>query len=288
MVLLEDLRKKRKRYDIEADRYKKKRDELNSESRRWIEKRDQLNAKVRELIEKARQHRGTRDELNEKVKQTKKDRDEWNKRVGELREEISKIKRKKLSKDGVSIDRLRRELKMLEFKQMTSVLSVDKERELIDILSKIQSEIEEREKTLEQDEEMRQMIKELQVAKEKAEECHRLVEEMAERAQLEHASMMEAYDEGDRLRKEADECQERFIKSKTLADEEHKKHIEFIRMVYDFDKIISGLNAKERRVRKEEEETLAKKEAEDVYERFKRGEKLSTEDILTLQKSGYL
>jgi uncharacterized coiled-coil DUF342 family protein len=288
MVLLEDLRKKRKRYDIEADRHKKKRDELNTESRRWIEQRDKLNAKARDLIEKARLHRVTRDELNDKVKQTKKDRDEWNKRVGELREEIGKLKRKKLSKNGVSIERLRRELKMLEFKQMTSVLSVDKERELIEILSKLQSEIEEMEKTLEQDEEMKRMIKELQDVKEKAEECHRLVEGMAENAQNEHADMMEAYDDGDRVRKEADECQERFIKSKTLADEEHKKHIEFIRMVYDFDKIISGLNAKERRARKEEEDTLARKEAEDVYERFKRGEKLSTEDILALQKSGYL
>ncbi len=288
MILLEDLRKKRKRYDIEADRYKRKRDELNTESRRWIEQRDHLNAEVRELIEKARQCRGIRDELNEKVKQTKKDRDEWNKRVGELREEVNKMKRKRLSKDGVSIERLRRELKILEFKQMTSVLSVDKEKELIEILSKLQSEIEEREKTLEQDEEMKLMIKELQDAKEKAEECHKLVEEMAENAQHEHANMMEVYDEGDKLRKEADECQERFIKSKTLADEEHKKHIEFIRMVYDFDKIISGLNAKERKVRKEEQETLARKEAEDVYERFKRGEKLSTEDILALQKSGYL
>jgi uncharacterized coiled-coil DUF342 family protein len=36
------------------------------------------------------------------------------------------------------------------------------------------------------------------------------------------------------------------------------------------------------------EETDAKKEAEQIFEKFKKGEKLSTEDLLTLQKSGYL
>jgi uncharacterized coiled-coil DUF342 family protein len=36
------------------------------------------------------------------------------------------------------------------------------------------------------------------------------------------------------------------------------------------------------------EEVDAKREAELIFERFKKGEKLSTEDLLTLQKSGYL
>jgi uncharacterized coiled-coil DUF342 family protein len=31
-----------------------------------------------------------------------------------------------------------------------------------------------------------------------------------------------------------------------------------------------------------------KRQAEMIFDRFKRGEKLSTEDLMTLQKSGYL
>jgi len=74
-----------------------------------------------------------------------------------------------------------------------------------------------------------------------------------------------------------------------LADEEHRKHIEHIRQVHDYDKIIHGIWMKSRGVTEEvAEEVDAKKEAELIFERFKKGEKLSTEDLLTLQKSGYL
>ena len=73
-----------------------------------------------------------------------------------------------------------------------------------------------------------------------------------------------------------------------MADEEHKKHIAMIREVHDFDKMISGIRRKHRRERVSEGETVAKKEADEIYDRFKRGEKLSTEDLMTLQKSGYL
>ncbi len=99
------------------------------------------------------------------------------------------------------------------------------------------------------------------------------------------------YERSDELRKEADLAQEEFIKTKMLADEEHRKHIEHIREVHDYDKIIHGMWTKQKAgVTAAAEEAVfdAKKEAEMIFERFKRGEKLSTEDLMTLQKTGYL
>src|SRR5207245_519035 len=87
----------------------------------------------------------------------------------------------------------------------------------------------------------------------------------------------------------ADRAQEEFNETKMLAEEKHRKHIEHIRQVHDYDKIIHGIWMKSRGVTEEvAEEVDAKKEAELIFERFKKGEKLSTEDLLTLQKSGYL
>ena len=44
----------------------------------------------------------------------------------------------------------------------------------------------------------------------------------------------------------------------------------------------------EKVAKKDKAETAAKKEAEVIYDRFKAGEKLSTEDLMSLQKAGYL
>ena len=58
---------------------------------------------------------------------------------------------------------------------MTSVLSKDKEQELIEQMASIQNQIKEREKAYESNEEVKNAVKELREAKEKAEAYHREV-----------------------------------------------------------------------------------------------------------------
>jgi uncharacterized coiled-coil DUF342 family protein len=100
--------------------------------------------------------------------------------------------------------------------------------------------------------------------------------------------MLKLYEQADEQRKEADDAQEKFVEAKLAADEQHREHIEHIRQVHDFDKIISGIRDRSKKARKERDDTDAKKEAEEIFEKFKSGEKLSTEDIMVLQKSGYM
>ncbi len=286
--LLEELEQKRQLHNNEAEKHRKVRDELNEKTREWVEKRDTLNGKVRELVEEAAKHREARDQLNEKVKVAKVERDKWNKAVNEMNENLMKVKKDNLPKNGPPISRMKKELKNLEFKQMTSVLSTEKERELIDQLAAMQAQIREREKAYEQNDEVKGAIKELREAKDKAESFHKEVSDCAEKAQSEHDAMIGLYEQADALRKEADVAQESFIANKLNADEEHRNHIENIRQVHDYDKIIAGMRQKARKAKKKEDESSAKEEAEKIYERFKNGEKLSTDDLMALQKSGYL
>ncbi len=287
--MLSDLQLKRERENQEAERHRRRRDELNDKTREWVEKRDSLNAQVRTLIEEATQHRIRRDELNGQVRAAKEERDKYNRRVSELQDQLNDLKRRRLPRGAVPLGKLQQELKRLEFKQMTSVLSVDKERALIEEIQKLQAELKKLERTLEENDDVRKTKEELKSARDLAEDAHKRVSQLAEEAQSEHDRMTALYEQGDSLRREADKAQEEFIKTKMLADEEHRKHIEHIRQVHDYDKIIHGIWMKSRGVTAAvAEETDAKREAELIFERFKKGEKLSTEDILTLQKSGYL
>ena len=172
---------------------------------------------------------------------------------------------------------------------MTSVLTSDKEKGLIDSMASIQNEIKGLENEIETDEDVKSLIEESREAREKAEHFHTLVGELADSAQAEHDSMMGIYVNSDASRKEADAAQEQFIKTKMLADEEHRKHIEYIRQVHDYDKIIAGIHQKEGGgIVSSTPQRSVREEATEIYERFKNGEKLSTEDLMTLQKSGYL
>jgi uncharacterized coiled-coil DUF342 family protein len=283
-----DLEEKRARHNAEAERHKRQRDELNEKTRDWAEKRDALNAQVRKLIDDANAKRESRDKLNAEVRQVKASRDEWNRKFNDLSDKAIALRREKMPKSGLSIRKFKAELRALEKKHMTSVLSTQKEKALMKEMSLLDARIKEMEKEIDQFTEVKTAEKEAREAKDNAENFHRQVGEIAEKAQSEHDAMLKLYEEADGLRKEADDAQEKFIEMKLSADEEHREHIEHIRQVHDFDKIISGIRDRGKKARDEKDETSAKKEAKEIFEKFRSGEKLSTEDIMVLQKSGYM
>jgi len=286
--LIADLDAKRERLNRKAEEYRKKRDLLNTDTKKWAKERDKLNDKVKKLNKQAATHREARDEYNQEVQSAKKDRDVLNKEYSDLHAQLEAIKKERLPKDGENVDRLKKDLRKLEFRQMTSVLSADKERDLVDQMNTIQAKIKEREDLFEKNSEVQGLVTNEKQVKAKAEDAHKKVSELADKAQREHDSMVALYEESDGLRKEADGFQEKFIKSKMAADEEHRLHIKYIRQIHDYDKIIAGLKQRAASASKSRSDESVKNEAEDIYNRFKSGEKLSTEDLMTLQKAGYL
>jgi len=286
--LIGELEDKRARHNADAEMHRRLRDELNDKTKEWAERRDDLNSQVRKLIDEANIKRESRDKLNAEVRESKAQRDEWNRKFNDLSDKASNLRREKMPKSGLSIRKFKAELRALEKKHMTSVLSADKEKALMKEMSQLDAKIKEIEREIEQFSEVKTAENETRDAKDNAENFHRKVSESAEKAQIEHDAMLKLYEEADRLRKEADSAQEKFIETKLAADEEHREHIEHIRQVHDFDKIITGIRDKGRKARQETDDTSARKEADEIYEKFRSGEKLSTEDIMVLQKSGYM
>lgn len=287
-ISVEEIEQKRDILNLEAERHRRTRDELNEKTRQFADLRDRLNAEVRKLIDDANMHRDLRDELNVKVKEAKEQRDTWNRTYAELASKLMELKRSIAPKNGPPTSKLKRDLKALEFKQMTTVLTPDKEKEIVEQMSKLQAEIRRKEEALKSNREYASLFEKVKEAKEKAEFYHVQVGQLADAAQKEHDAMIALYERADKVRKEADEAQVKFIETKLQADEEHRKHIDAIHKVHDYDKILYGIRQKMRRPKGLEDAEKVTKEAEEVFERFKKGEKLSTEDLMLLQKSGYL
>jgi len=286
--VLPDLERKRDRLNAMAEDHKNKRDRLNGVTKSLAMERDSYNAAVRELVQNANDNRNNRNRLNTEVKESKVLRDELNKKASELNEIVTSLKRERQGETGgPNLARMRNERKALEFKAMTQVLSADKEKELMVTIQRLNQQIDEQEKKMEENREIRTALKDSREAKEAAEQQHRHVSDLARQAQISHDTMIELYEKADDLRKKADDCQRRFIENKVMADTEHKAHIDLIRKVHDYDKFISGLRRRDRRVRKDRQEKAQKKVAEDMMDRFKKGEKLSTEDLLSLQTERY-
>ncbi len=281
----ENIEKKKDDLLAKMESYKNKRDRLNDKAGRWADKRDELNSKVKELIATAGEHRKKRGLLNEQVKNAKEKKKKLMAEEEQLSDTLGVLIKECLPEKGPYLSKLKNDLRALEFRQQTAVLTPKKEKALVGELSKIQKQIKEKEKMLEENKEVKEILTKLKQVRNELHIEKKKIAAFAHNAQKEHNEMNLLYSEADKLRKEADNAQKKFVENKILADKEHKEYVSSLEELKKIDKGFSGL--KPGRVKFRVDSGL-KQQAEEIYKKFKDGEKLSTEDLMILQKAGLL
>jgi len=246
------------------------RDNLNEEAKIHRETRDKLNSQIRENLDKALKYRDERDEINKDVQKYKKLRDE-------VHQEYKKME---WASGRREIVKIQDEIKRLEKTIETRVLDIRKENELVNKVTDLRKNLQ----TLQEDEETREEALEL---KEKSESYHAKVVELSDSAQETHEKMLEYFRKIDKIRSQADEAHQKFIQTRDTANQEHEKVKSTLGDIRRLNKGLDRVKAKERNreteiVRQQNKEE--KERAEDIYRKFREGKKLSTEELLLLQK----
>ena len=286
--LLEEMSRKKDDLQGKANQLKKKRDELHDQSKKMAKERDEINAKIRQIRNQISEHKKKRDDFNERVKHAKEQRNEFSKNHLELKKKIKELERERTSNSGVNVNELKQYLRKLENEQMTQPMSAQKEKKLIETIKGIHLKIKDADESLNKDPKLKKAIEEERLLKQKAEKQHELVEKMAKKAQEEHQGMLDQLKQLDKLAKRTTEIQENIVLTKIEADKVHKEFIDDVNNIHELEKNLSSMEKKKEKKKKMADVSAAQKEADDIFERFKRGEKLSTEDLMVLQKAGLL
>jgi len=285
---IEDWKKNKDEFQKKANELKEKRDTLHLKSKKLADERDDLNSKIRDLRNKISEHKRNRDDFNDRVKHAKEQRNKLNKSYNEARKLVEQLERTQHSAMGTNLNELKRQLRNLETEQMTQPMSPKKERKLIETISELHAKIKSQEQILNKDPQLKKAVEEEKILKQKAEKQHDTVEKLAKRAQEEHESMITLIKQLDSFVKRVNEIQEEIVLTKIEADNVHREFIDYVDKIHDLERKITTDHEKKRKRKKEEETTTAYKEADEIFERFKRGEKLSTEDLMALQKAGLI
>ncbi len=270
--MLNELIEKRKKILAESEQHKNHRNELNANASKFARERNTLNNQTREYVEEAQKNKELRDKFNNEVQST-------------LFEEIEGFKKDHGGLKNRGLKELQKQIEHLEFRQQTEVISTDKERELIEKIKQMKETMREQEAELEQNKEVKVKVTSARDLRRQASEMHAKVTEMAELAQKHHDLMVEFYRKADKSREEADASHRSFVEAQEAADAEHKYFIACQKELRDYDKVISGLRKKTKKAKVSKEQKAVRKEAEHVYKMFRAGEKLTTDDILLLQRS---
>jgi uncharacterized coiled-coil DUF342 family protein len=285
---LQDMEIKKDEYQQKANELKERRNKLHLKSKQLASERDELNSTIRNLRNNIYEHKKTRDELNERVKHAKEQRNKLNKACLEVKKKISDLEKKRSASSGTNLNDLRKQLRTLENEQMTQPMSAQKEKKLIEIISDLHAKIKEEEDRLNQDPKLKKAFEEEKIIKQKAEKQHDIVEKLATRAQEEHENMINLIRQLNNLIKRVNEIQELIVETKIEADTVHKEFITCVDRIHEFEREVSTVRETKYKKKKILEATTAQKEATEIFEKFKRGEKLSTEDLMALQKAGLI
>lgn len=285
---LEELQGRRVKLTQDAGEHRAGRDEKNRKANEYASKRDELNQKTKELLEVAQENKKLREEHNHLVAENKIKRDELKEKADEIYSKVDSYQKNNKLGSYRSLKEIKKKIDRLEFRQQTNVLSVDKERAIVSLISELQEEFNRHKQQFEEDEELRKLLKEAQKYRGKASTYHDKVVEYANLAQSYHDTMIKTFKEVDKVRAEADAAHKRFVTAQKGADKLHHSFIKAQKEIRNFDKIIVILKRKAREAEKHKEKAETREKAEELFDQFRKGEKLSTGDILFLQRSKLL
>ena len=279
------LRELRKDYHKKAEVLRTKRDELNLLSQSHASDRNDLNVKAKEHMDNVHLYRDRRNGLNIEVGEIRDERREVSNGVNDLKDQFLKLKRKRFSGRNLPpVARLRKQIQELEIKQMTTPLTTDKERALVDEIGSLQNKIKEHDNLIETDTEVLEARDKFRDAEKIRRELGKKMQKSRQEAQVAHHTMKDSLRFNRQTRRKADAAQRLFVKAKEKADEVHNEYIEYLRGMQEIDR----MTASQGRTGSSVDQKASAASAEDLFAKFLAGEKLSTEQLMIIQKAGML
>ena len=280
-----ELRDLRKDYHKKAEVLRIKRDELNLKSQSHASERNDLNVKAKEYMDSVHLYRDRRNGLNVEVGEVRDERREVSDEVNNLKDIFLKLKRKRFSGRNLPpVSKLRKQIQELEIKQMTTPLTTDKERVLVDEIGSLQSKIREHDTLIETDTEVLEARDKFRDSERLRRELGKKMQKSRQEAQAAHHSMKDSLRSNRQTRRKADAGQRMFVKAKEKADEVHNEYIEYLRGMQEIDR----MTASQGRIGSSADQKANAASAEDLFGKFLAGEKLSTEQLMIIQKAGML
>ena len=269
---MEGVKKQKDEKEAEISKVADERENFNKIAKEQRKIRDELNASLKENLNKAIEFRNERNEINKAVEAAKKARNEANNKIKSL--EWSSGKRDKI--------KIVNEIKKIDKIIETRVLDIKKENQLVKNANDLRKQL----MKIHEDESIQGESQEL---KKLSEEEHEKVITLSEKAQAAHEEMLVYFRKTDDIRTAADEAHKKFIEARKNASAKHEEFKAILSDIHVINKKLGSNRPKKKRsdnkpsngpTRNREE----KERAEEIFAKFKQGGKVSTEEILLLQK----
>lgn len=270
------------RFDKEIYELKNSLNKSSEEKEKAYHDCSKISAQIKNLISKLKESKNKRDALTKEVKELKAQRRE----LGELiKSQISELKKRMEEKKEISskfssnASAIKKEIAAIERKIETTVMSPEKEQQLMKLIKEKKKQLEEMRAIFDINKKIKDIKNKLNSLRNSADDTHKLIQEKAAESQRYHEMTISISRQLDSLRGN----------KKALLKEYHTLKAQFIELNNALkEKLLKVGTVLVRTIKKEDAEKSQRKEflkskEKEIEAKLKKGEKLTTEDLLVLQ-----
>jgi len=262
---------------------------VNEEKEKWFSEKDATGKEIKKLITQIKETKKRRDQLTAKVKESKQNK---GKIILDIKKKIEEAKffaqqksdffrKHKIKGDPL---RLKRQIQSIETKIETEVMSFQQEQKLMKKIKDLRHKYGEFGELNKIVDSMNDISSEIDNLKVKERDLKKEIRKNARDSQKEHEQILETSKSIDELKVKEKEQYEKFTAAKREFSRANKRLKELLPELGELRSTVTEMTVKKKRDRElKEKQTLDQKRSR-VDEKIKKGEKLTTEDLLVFQK----
>ncbi|NJE60727.1 coiled-coil protein [Thermococcus sp. 21S7] len=274
----------------ERNEIRAKLEELDKELQIWIQKRDEKNNEVKGLRQKGREYKAKRDEINAQIQELKKNREEINAKLDLLYQEILEYRTKRdeynqLRRLKMPPAKIQERIEKLEWELQTNPnITPEREKQIVDQIQVLATELE----IIQQAQRFHTKLQETRKKVDQLKKARRAIsmeiQKLANQSQQFHEGMIKAFNQADEVKKEADEYHAKVVELREKIKEVRRELREIERKIREYDERHKELIAYRLVARMRSKKDASFEKAVEALEKFKKGEKLTLDELLLLQR----
>src|SRR3989338_6133312 len=262
---------------------------LDKEKESWFGRKEALSAKIKESIRKIKDNKAKRDSFTNEVKELKLKRDLLNKELSSKSSELEKLKKERAEssksfdvKDSPSM--IKKQMDKLEFKIETDTVSFDKEKELMKKIKTLKKDYDKLSILQESNKNVREALDAVRKLRRESNEIHKSIQEKAKESQVLHEEILKISAEIDKFKAEEEDAFRKFSGLRKQLHEASSHLNDKFKLMDEVKSKLDKIQLDKRDIRKREEESFLKSKEEEVNEKIRKKQKLTTEDLLVFQQ----
>ncbi len=254
-------------------------------------KRKETGQSIRELLQRVKRLKEERDKLTGEVKEHKHERATQQEvvrvrieAIKELQKKRDEVQKKHSIKGNPS--EFKRDIEKIEYRIETEGMSFANEQKLMKRIKELQKKAEEAAVVSDVWGKIHAAEKEIHELKKKGDDAHKALRKKADESQKKHEEMIALLKEVDEFRKNEIALNADIDAMKNKYDEVKKKLEEELLKLTELGMKIGEVKSEGERKRKEKVEQQIASKTQSIEEKLRKGEKLTTEDLLAWQMKG--